>query len=169
MENPIGIGVDFDAEWTGPNNLGDYLTIVQVGAADSHYMSYAYAHKGSPSRLSAPGVPGEYEVRYIQGQSKVALVRAQVTVETVGAVLKAPESIVAGQVFQVEWQGPNNKGDYITITAKEASGAAYMSYAYTSEGSNVKLNAPELPGNYELRYILGGPKVVIGRKKIKVE
>lgn len=165
----VGIGADFSVEWTGPANSTDYLTIVPADAADSAYLSYAYTRNGSPAKLSAPGKPGSYQVRYIQGQSKAALSREPIVVEAVSATLDTPKSVTAGQKFQVKWQGPGNKTDYVTVTVKGAPDSAYLSYAYTRQGSPANLMAPNEPGDYEVRYVLGSPKVVIGREVIRVE
>jgi Ca-activated chloride channel family protein len=49
----------FDApsrsHWTGPNGPGDYITIVQEGAPEGAYLSYAIT-------------AGAYETRYVAGK-----------------------------------------------------------------------------------------------------
>ncbi|MCB1233182.1 MAG: VWA domain-containing protein, partial [Verrucomicrobiae bacterium] len=47
------------------------------------------------------------------------------------ATVKAPDSVPAGSVFQVEWEGPDNQGDYVTIVPKTAEDRDYGNHAYT--------------------------------------
>ena len=77
----VAAGGFFKIGWTGPDNRGDYITIVPAGASDKEYMSYAYTSKGSPATIKAPDKPGEYEVRYILDQSRSALARVSVVVK----------------------------------------------------------------------------------------
>ena len=60
----------------GPNNSGDWLTIVQPDAAVGAYGSYVDAPNGSPATLTAPTVAGSYELRYVQGGKRVIVRRA---------------------------------------------------------------------------------------------
>jgi uncharacterized caspase-like protein len=74
-------GSFFKVNWNGPDNTGDYITIVPAGASDTEYMSCAYTSEGSPATLEAPDKPGQYEVRYILDQSRTALARAPIVVK----------------------------------------------------------------------------------------
>lgn len=70
LEAPASIaaGADFDVTWTGPNGPGDYITIVQDGAPEGAYLSYANTAGGSPVTLTAPDGAGAYEIRYVAGE-----------------------------------------------------------------------------------------------------
>ena len=61
--------------WTGPNNPGDYLTIVAKSAPDNQHGNYVYTNRGSPVSVTAPKETGEAEVRYISGQGAKVLAR----------------------------------------------------------------------------------------------
>jgi Ca-activated chloride channel homolog len=61
--------------WTGPNNRGDWLTIVPPGAVPASYASYVDAIRGSPKALTAPAAPGRYEVRYVLRGKRVIAAR----------------------------------------------------------------------------------------------
>jgi len=165
----VAAGANFKVDWTGPDNRGDYITLVPAGASEGEYMSYAYTSKGSPSNLKAPDKPGKYEVRYILDQSRTALARTNITVTTVSAKVKAPASVAAGSSFKVIWQGPNYRRDYITIVPAGASDREYMSYAYTSKGSPSTLKAPDKPGKYEVRYILDQSRTALARAPVIVK
>lgn len=65
----IGAGESFTVTWSGPNNDGDYLTIVPLGAPEGDYLDYAYTYQGNPVTLIAPDEAGRYEVRYSTEQT----------------------------------------------------------------------------------------------------
>jgi Ca-activated chloride channel family protein len=50
--------------WSGPNNPGDYVTVVKKGADVGTYTEYFYTRSGNPGTLPVPSEPGEYELRY---------------------------------------------------------------------------------------------------------
>ncbi len=183
----VTAGSFFKVNWNGPDNRGDYITIVPAGASDTEYMSCAYTSEGSPATLKAPDKPGKYEVRYIMQRSGVlgiirrsrsVFARANITVTPVSAKVRAeqlrpkvktPASVAAGANFEVAWTGPDNRGDYITIVPAGASDTEYMSCAYTSEGSPAALKAPDKPGQYEVRYILDQSRTALARAPIVVK
>ena len=159
-------GSHFKVNWTGPDNRSDYITIVPAGAEDKEYTDYAYTNRGTPVKLRASDKTGDYEVRYIMGQSKTVLARAKITITAVGATIKASSSVAAGAKFKVDWTGPNTQGDYITIVPAGAGEQEYMAYSYTSSGSPSTLRAPDKPGDYELRYVLSQSKAILARTNI---
>ncbi|TSA81165.1 VWA domain-containing protein, partial [Deinococcus detaillensis] len=59
-----GAGSNIAIKWTGPNNEGDYVTIVPKGAPIGQYKDYFYTKNGNPGSLTVPLVAGEYELRY---------------------------------------------------------------------------------------------------------
>jgi Mg-chelatase subunit ChlD len=77
----IVAGTVFDVAWRGPNNEGDFVTLVEPGAADRQYgPSNGYTRRGNPVRLEAPREPGRYQLRYLTGQTNATLASADVTV-----------------------------------------------------------------------------------------
>ncbi|NOR26409.1 MAG: hypothetical protein GQ542_18870 [Desulforhopalus sp.] len=68
--------------------------------------------------------------------------------------MTGPTRVKAGADFTVSWQGPNYRGDCITIVTMGTPDTAYTSYAYTSKASFVTLKAPVKAGSYEVRYIV---------------
>ncbi|MEN3942320.1 hypothetical protein WJU23_13560 [Prosthecobacter sp. SYSU 5D2] len=59
-------------EWTGPTGGGDYVTIVKTGAGDGEYLNYFSTKDAEPKmELTAPEEAGEYELRYVTGESQV--------------------------------------------------------------------------------------------------
>jgi len=84
------------------------------------------------------------------------------------ATLHGPASVVAGAVFAVDWQGPNNAEDFITITPTDAPASSYGDYKPTRTGPRVELTAPVEPGPRELRYVAGRAGKILGRAPIEV-
>ncbi len=170
LEAPAEVagGSTFAVAWSGPDASGDYVTIVEEGAREGAYMSYAYTRRGSPVELSAPIDAGRYEVRYVAGQGSATLASAPVVVTAVAVRLEAPAEVAAGEAFEVVWSGPDASGDYVTIVAEGAREGAYLSYAYTRRGSPVRITAPSEPGRYEVRYVAGQGNRTLGSIPIVV-
>ncbi len=168
----IASGAPFAVEWEGPENEGDYLTIVPEGARDAmfHGTSAASTQEGSPLTLGAPAEPGAYEVRYVLGSGRRMLVSAPVTVAASEASVTAPAEVEAGAPFQVTWVGPENEGDYLTIVPEGARDAMFhgTSAASTEQGSPLALQAPPEPGAYEVRYVLGGGRRMLVNAPVSV-
>jgi Ca-activated chloride channel family protein len=161
-------GSEVSVAFTGPAaNSGDYITITRPDDPDTAYTSYAYTRNGSPAKLRMPLEPGDYEFRFVQNNTKV-LARKAVAVTKAEATLSAPEEAGAGETVKVEFTGPPaGSGDYITVTAPDAPGKDYTDYAYTRNGSPAEIRMPLEAGEYEIRYVQGGKKV-IARQAIRV-
>ncbi|MDF1824274.1 MAG: VWA domain-containing protein [Verrucomicrobiales bacterium] len=165
----VPAGAEFEVEWAGPDNKGDYLTIVSKDAEEGVYGNYTYTRKGSPLTLTAPVDPGLCEVRYLMSEGeRQVLGRVDIEVIPVSASLEAPEEVVAGSGFNVDWKGPDNKGDYITIVPRGAEKGAYESYAYTGKGNPAEIRALSVPGLAEVRYVTGQGKLTLASREITV-
>jgi Ca-activated chloride channel homolog len=162
----IMAGAAFRAEWTGPNNPGDYLTIVRPGSAAAAYQNYRETREGATLELTAPVEAGEWEVRYVTLKSKTILARAPLTVTASAAALSAPDEVVLGTPVSITWSGPNNAGDFVTIVPKNAPDQQIGNSADTAKGSPLVVNAPVDPGEAEVRYISGQGRKVLGRRKL---
>ena len=165
----VAAGSQIKIAWQGPNNPRDFITIVKAGTPDKQYGAYQYSSKGSPVEMRAPDLPGEYEVRYLTGQAYATLATVKMTVTAVTASLKAPAQAVAGATFAVNWEGPNNQRDYVTIVKKGTREGEYSSeYEYTARGNPLKLRAPVETGEYELRYSTGQAYATLARAPISI-
>ena len=148
-------GADIDVTWSGPNYPQDYITIVKKDAAQGTYTNYTYTKKGSPLKLRMPDTAGEYEIRYVTGQSNKTLASAAILVNSESASISGPSEVAAGAKISLDWQGPNNAQDYITVVKKGAKQGTYLNYTYTKKGNPLKLQLPDAPGDYEIRYATG--------------
>jgi hypothetical protein len=104
-------GTSFAVAWTGPDNSGDYVTIVPAGAPNREYLTYAYTRVGSPATLDAPLEPGAYEIRYMTGMSRDILA---------SAAIQITPGVVAGSL-RVTAEGPRATGAIEVIL--DASGS----------------------------------------------
>ncbi|ACO48035.2 VWA domain-containing protein [Deinococcus deserti] len=145
-------GSQIEVRWTGPNNPGDYVTIVPKGAPVGTYLNYFYTRNGNPGRLITPLTPGDYEIRYNNDISGRMLASVPITLSAASYGLQAPTTAVAGSQIEVRWTGPNNPGDYVTIVPKGAPVGSYLNYFYTRNGNPGRLITPLAPGDYEVRY-----------------
>jgi hypothetical protein len=163
------VGSELSVTVAGSSNPRDFVTIVPVGTREGAYEGYQYVSKPSGLKLQVPSKAGDYEIRLLSAATPYpTLARRPLKVESVQASLDAPAQVSAGASFQVKWSGPNNARDYVGIGDVDPKKRAYISYVYTSRGSPITLNAPEEPGEYELRYFLAVDNEVVARKRITV-
>jgi Ca-activated chloride channel family protein len=163
----IELGKPVTIAWTGPDDPGDYVTIVMQGAPDEEYGDYAETARGSPLSVTAPATPGAAEVRYVTGQGRRVLARAPLRILDAEVSLSAPDEALAGATISVAWTGPDNAGDYVTIVAPGAGDTQYGNYAETRAGSPLSLLMPVAEGEHELRYVAGQGRV-LARRSIRL-
>lgn len=162
-------GSDLAVTWTGPDNRGDFITVVATGTAEGKYGRYTYTRNGSPAKVRMPDEPGDYELRYIMAQSRKTLARLPIAIGAVNATLEAPPAVKAGNEVPVVWTGPDNKGDFVTVVTAGTAEKKFGKYAYTRNGSPAKVMVPDEPGSYEFRYIMGQSRKTLARLAVTVE
>jgi Ca-activated chloride channel family protein len=162
------LGTVVDVKWTGPSNAQDYVTVVAKGAPDGRYGNYTETKKGSPLKLTMPAEAGEWEIRYVTGQGAKVLARRDIQVIAPEITLSAPEEVVAGSAVNVEWAGPDNSQDYITLVPKGTKDGQYGNYTETRKGSPMQVRAPIMEGEAELRYMSGQGAKVLARRAIDI-
>jgi len=154
-------------EWTGPDNKGDFITIVPKSESDGTYQKWSYTSKGSPLEVIATRTTGEAEIRYMNEDGDKVLARTPITITEPVITLKAEPQGIAGEKIAIEWTGPNAPGDYITIVPESAEDGKYEDYAYTSAGSPAAVNACTA-GPAEIRYMNEDGNIVLARISITV-
>jgi Ca-activated chloride channel family protein len=159
--------------WTGPNNDGDFITIVAPDAVPGATPSTSPPRgpsRTTPSCNCRPG-PVPIELRYVVGGSTETLARRSLTVSAVQATLQVPATAPAGARIKVGWTGPNNDGDFITVVRPDAERGDYTEY-FGPKGidpDDARLVLPARPGDYEVRYVTGGEARVLARAPIRLE
>lgn len=159
-------GSEFVVTWVGAENPQDEITITERAPPHSR-VHWSYASQ-SPVILRAPVAPGEYQVNYMMAQSQTALASEPLTVTAVTASLQVPSEVPAGSEFEVIWEGPDNHHDRITITASGAPATRSLTWKYSSAGSPLTLQAPDEPGKYEVRYLMGPSGHVLETRMFEV-
>ncbi len=168
-------GAVFEVQWTGPDNQGDFITIVPKDAPPDKYGRYTLTREGPTLKVTAPMEPSAspaaltgYELRYIAARSRTILGRTPIEVSAAAATLDAPAEAIAGTKVSVQWTGPNNRGDYITFASKDWPDSKYGNYTLTQQGSPLTVDAPIEPGDIELRYATGDGHQILARRPIRI-
>jgi len=161
-----------DVSWTGPGNRQDMIVIVDPSLPDGEqsYGRRGWASQGSPVAVEAPDEPGNYELRYVQEETRRILARRPLEVTAVTATLEAPNSIGSGARIEVTWTGPGNRMDKIVIVdpSLPAEEQSYQRRAWTRQGSPLEVEVPDDPGNYELLYVQGQSNTILARRAFEV-
>ncbi|HUF87782.1 MAG TPA: VWA domain-containing protein [Thermohalobaculum sp.] len=163
----VAPGARVAVEWTGPGRAGDFIALVPEGAPAHEAGVNARTDRGSPLTLTAPGTPGDYELRYV-GRNGAVLASAPLDV-VIPVTLEAPPVVDAGSDIEVAWQGPDNRNDFITIVPAGEAEGKHGTYTYTRNGSPLSVRAPDQPGNYELRYARSEGRETLARLPITVQ
>jgi len=161
-----GIGESIKITWIGPNNEGDFISVHDAGG-DVWPINHTGARDGSPLTLRMPSIPGDYEIRYQLAEERAVVARTPISVTPVEVTLTAPASGKTDSHVTVDWTGPGNRGDFISI--HEVGGDVWgQNNESLRDGSSVELHLPETPGAYEIRYQLAEERAVIARIPITV-
>ena len=147
-------------EWVGPNQPGDFLFVAPLDWGDNEFPLSDAEHVpltvSGTARVQVPEREGSYEYRYFSAGGGGVLFRAPVLVVMPGARVSAPETVVAGDAFKVEFSGPRDKADRLFIAAAGSDPERYTlageAIRAVQRGSPALLVAPVHPGNYEVRY-----------------
>jgi Ca-activated chloride channel family protein len=97
------------------------------------------------------------------------LAKSTIEINPVSAKVHPPDSANVNDAFEVKWEGPDYKSDYISIARPDQGSGSYLTYTYTNRGNPIKIKAPKEPGTYEVRYILGRGSKVLDKKNILIK
>lgn len=126
-------------------------------------------------RLVVPATPGDYVLRYYNGDSRKVLAERPITVEPMDVSLDAPSSIAANAFFEVAWVGPGATRDAVEIYDPAAGGGRGKVLASMRlingdyDGRKAKFRAPKQKGGFVLRYYNGDSRMVLYETPIVVE
>jgi len=161
-------GSKLQIRWTGPGAQGDFISIDAPGASEQTYGPYAYPSNGNPAVVVLPDKPGDYFIRYHVAVGYAVVASAPLTITAVAATLKAAPTVALGGQLAVTWTGPNNAGDFIAIDKAGDPERTYGPYAYAASGNPVSIKAPDVGGDYVVRYHMAQTYGVIGTTPVQV-
>ena len=164
----VNAGETILIKWQGPNNSGDFITLVEAGTPEGQYQTYTYLSNNRDARIIAVAKPGNYEIRYASGSGYKTLASTPIEILDSVTTLESAPTAKAGEMLLVKWSGPNASGDFISITQKDGKEGSYLKYSYTSNGSPAKVRVPIEPGDYEVRYSSGNRYATLARAPLKV-
>lgn len=154
-------------DWSGPSGSGIYITLVPSDLPDDQYKKYVYLQGESGTvTLETPAQPGEYQLRYSTSKG-VVLARHTIQVTDATATVSFPAQVVLGAKVEINWTGPENKRNYLTIVAPTAKVNEFKQYEYTT-APMITLAAPEVPGEYEVRLVSAEGDRVLAKGKLIV-
>lgn len=85
-----------------------------------------------------------------------------------GASVSGPASAVAGSTVAIDWTGPDEPLDHVSVAEPADRDTTYANYAYTERGNPAQLVMPVEPGSYQLRYVRNEGGTVLATAAIEV-
>ncbi len=157
------VGDTVPITWEGPDYRNDFISVGEPGEKHS---AYAYTRNGDPAQVRMPPEPGTYEVRYVLNQGRKVIATVPVTVSDIAVTLNAPINGAAGTTVAIPFDGPSYRGDYIGIGAPGSDD--HVGHVNTRKGEVAQLSLPDVPGDYELFYMMNTGKRVMARQPFTV-
>jgi len=168
----VPAGKTFAITWNGPNSNNDIIFIAKKDFDRRKYFRQLRTKEAKAGELTAPAEVGEYEIRYYSYNNGDVLARFPIKIVKAGVTFNAPRIIAAGATLELEWTGPNAKGDLLFICKPDMAENKYFysgsRSSSTSDGSPVKLTAPAEAGTYEIRYYSKSNGKVLARRALIV-
>ncbi|WP_435101631.1 VWA domain-containing protein [Arhodomonas sp. AD133] len=161
-------GSTIEVTWQGTVHDSDFITVVPADAPGDEVGNHRRTRRGSPASLRVPGEPGDYEVRYVLDEGRRTLARVPVTATAPQVRLTAPERATAGDPVEIAWENTVHRSDYITIVPAAASADEVKRHRRAGEGSPITLDAPQAPGDYEVRYVLDADRTPVATAPLTV-
>jgi Ca-activated chloride channel family protein len=161
-------GANFDFTWSGSINGRDMITIVPAGADEGALDSYIRAENRTKSHLTAPGVPGLYERRYVLNADKSTLASLPLEIVEAEMGISGPATVRVGENVDITWPGEINPRDMVVIVPAGADANITAGYIRTDGRSEARMKAPDTAGLYEIRYILNKGGRVLASAPLEV-
>ena len=124
--------------------------------------------------VPTPGIAGIFELRLAHGDAGSPMIALRQPLETTApaATVAAPARVGRERSFPARGIGPNGEQDRVVLVPKDApppaTGASYRPAANVED----RLDAPDAPGEYELRYVMHAPlaeHTILARQPVTVE
>jgi Ca-activated chloride channel family protein len=179
----VAIASSFVVGWTGPGERYDEVQVVDpagnAGRGKVIDNRRVQTDKGFDQRqvtLTAPAKPGEYTLRYWNGDNSTALSSRSLRVVATEVALDAPASVPMASYFTVTWTGPGARYDEVQVVNPAGNAGRGKvtdnQRVQTDKGYDqrqVTMTAPAKPGTYQLRYYNGDNSAVLMEQPLQVE
>lgn len=171
----VEMGRTFEVSWVGPGGNRDHAQIYDPDGNNGNgrvVYERRFANEdfdNRKARLIAPVEPGEYVLRYWDGQGRKPLAASPIAVVATEVTITAPDTVKASENFVVSWVGPGAARDAIDVMNGDRRAASSRLSNGDYNAQTVKIKAPKEPGSYTLRYYNGDFDTVLATRPITVE
>lgn len=163
-------GAEFAVTWSGPGARFDEIQLAQRNApAGQSVVSISVNNVSDAVRLTAPIMPGDYELRYWSTRSRSVLRSEAIRIRPASVELEVQGAVRQGEPFRVAWQGPAARFDELQITLTDGGAQPVFATVIPPAGEAAILRAPSLPGTYVLRYWSDTGNTSLGSVRFTVE
>jgi Ca-activated chloride channel family protein len=118
--------------------------------------------------VESPIDVGPAEIRYMSGQGAKVLARRALQTVPAQITLQGPAQAMVGTTVSVDWTGPKNPGDFLTVVLKSAKDGTSFATAPATGGSPARLLVPPEAGAAEIRYMSGQGNRTLARAPIEL-
>ncbi len=169
-ERPLAGGTVSIHYWGAPPGNA-WVTLTPKGAPFGNYLLRQAATPGEGDvSFSLPGEILEFEAQFACEAADGGFLlcgRTSFASRLEVASIQAPERVEIATPLTIQWTGPDLAGDRIMITTADGDDAAWAACLFTGAGSPLVLAAPVVPGDYWVRYVSSGERV-LARSSLEV-
>lgn len=162
-------GSRIEVSWARSIHHRDMVTIVPAGAPADATADYRRVSTAESAPLDTAAEPGDYEIRYLLEATGQAIASSPIVLTPPEVTITAPAAVAAGERFEARWSQTVHPRDLVVIVPADAPSDADEVYRRAGRGNAGTLQAPDRPGDYEVRYLLVANGLAIARTPIRVE
>ncbi|KFN41542.1 hypothetical protein N787_05575 [Arenimonas metalli CF5-1] len=169
--------------WAGPGARFDEVQLFDPAAkggdgrvVDNQRVATDKGAAQKQATVVAPAVPGQYQLRYYNGDNRTVLATRPITVTAIDVSLQAPDRVPVDSLITVRWTGPGAPFDNIEIhdpAARNGEGQLVVNRRVTTDPGFARreatLRTPKAAGTYQLRYYNGDNRAVLATRPLIVE
>ena len=178
----VAIASSIVVGWTGPGARYDEVQVFDPAAnggrgkvVDNKRVNDGPGAAKREVTVVAPATPGDYQLRYYNGDNAQVLLTRPLKVVAAEVALAAPDTVPAASSFTVGWTGPGARYDEIQVFDPAGNGGRgkVVDNKRVNDGPGaarreVTLVAPATPGGYRLRYYNGDNASVLLERPLAV-
>jgi Ca-activated chloride channel family protein len=153
---------------------GARIAIARPDDPDDRAILVVVLPRASRAVLPTPGLAGAYELRVTADRDGKPVVQARrpLVATAPSATVSGPATARRGNSLPIRGIGPNGEQDRVVLVRKDAPAGAQTPFFYPAENVENTLEAPDEPGEYEIRYVMNAPlaeNVILARQPVTVD